>query len=75
MKFYIIRHGVTEWNAQRRIQGASDIPLAKEGVRLAKATGEALEEIPFDICFTSPLCRAKKKQQSWFLAPEKILFQ
>ena len=60
MKFYIIRHGVTEWIAQRRIQGASDIPLAKEGVRLAKATGEALEEIPFDICFTSPLCRAKK---------------
>lgn len=60
MKFYIIRHGVTEWNAQFRIQGAADIPLAEEGIRLAKLTGKALEEIDFDICFTSPLSRARQ---------------
>lgn len=60
MKFYIIRHGVTEWNAQFRIQGAADIPLAPEGIRLAELTGEALKEIPFDICFTSPLSRARQ---------------
>lgn len=59
MKFYIIRHGVTAWNAERRIQGASDIPLAEEGILLAKKTGKALKDVKFDICFTSPLTRAR----------------
>lgn len=60
MIFYIVRHGVTEWNALKKVQGSADIPLAKEGERLAKLTGEALKEIPFDICFSSPLMRARR---------------
>ena len=60
MRFYIIRHGVTEWNALKKVQGAVDIPLAPEGIRLAKITGEALKDVPFDICFTSPLKRAEE---------------
>ncbi|MCI6004559.1 MAG: histidine phosphatase family protein [Blautia sp.] len=60
MLIYIIRHGVTEWNALKKVQGIADIPLAEEGIRLARETGEALKEIPFDICFTSPLVRARR---------------
>ena len=60
MKFYIIRHGVTAWNTECRMQGAADIPLAEDGIRLAKLTGAALKDIKFDICFTSPLIRARK---------------
>ena len=60
MRLYIIRHGVTEWNALKKVQGAADIPLAPEGIRLAKITGEALKDVPFDICFTSPLKRAEE---------------
>ena len=41
-------------------QGAADIPLAEAGVRLAEATGKALKDVPFDICFTSPLKRARQ---------------
>ena len=37
-----------------------DIPLAPEGIELAKRTGEALKDVPFDICFTSPLARARQ---------------
>ena len=37
-----------------------DIPLAPEGIELAKRTGEALKDVSFDICFTSPLTRAKQ---------------
>ena len=59
MKLYIIRHGETSWNVQRRLQGASDTDLNENGITLAKRTGEALKEIPFDLCFTSPLKRAK----------------
>ena len=60
MLLYIIRHGITEWNAIKKVQGCVDIPLAEEGIRLARKTGEALKDVPFDICFTSPLKRARK---------------
>lgn len=59
MKLYVIRHGQTLWNAQGRLQGAADIPLNENGIRLARLTGEALKEIPFFCCFTSPLKRAR----------------
>lgn len=59
MKLYIIRHGETQWNAQKRLQGASDTELNEKGIALAKATGEALKKVPFDCCFTSPLKRAR----------------
>ena len=60
MIFYIVRHGVTEWNALKKVQGSADIPLAEDGIRLARQTGEALKAIPFDIFFSSPLTRARQ---------------
>lgn len=63
MIFYIVRHGVTEWNALGKVQGSADVPLAEEGIRLARLTGEALREVPFDLCFSSPLIRAKRTAQ------------
>ena len=60
MKLYIIRHGETKWNVERRLQGASDTDLNEKGIALAKVTGEALKEVPFFCCFTSPLKRAKE---------------
>ena len=59
MEAYILRHGTTDWNRIRRLQGARDISLAEDGMRLAEKTGRAAREIPFDICFTSPLSRAE----------------
>ena len=59
MKIYVIRHGQTLWNAQGRLQGAADIPLNYNGTRLARITGQALKEVPFFCCFTSPLKRAR----------------
>lgn len=58
MLIYIVRHGLTEWNKLKKLQGAADVPLAKEGILLAEKTGEALKDVKFDICFTSPLSRA-----------------
>ena len=55
MKLYIIRHGETDWNKQRRLQGQSDTELNEYGIRLAKITGEALKDIRFDHIFSSPL--------------------
>lgn len=60
MLIYIVRHGLTEWNKLKKLQGAADVPLAKQGILLAEKTGEALKDVKFDICFTSPLSRARQ---------------
>jgi len=59
MEIYVLRHGTTEWNRVRRLQGCHDIALSEEGIRLAEKTGRAVLAVPFDICFTSPLSRAE----------------
>ena len=71
MLLYVLRHGVTQWNKLKKVQGAVDIPLAPEGIELAKKTGEALKDIHFDICFTSPLTRAKQTAQ-YVLGDKKV---
>ncbi len=60
MKLYIIRHGETQWNVQKRLQGTSDTELNEKGITLAKVTGKALMDVPFYCCFTSPLKRASE---------------
>lgn len=66
-RFYLLRHGVTEWNRQRRIQGCRDIPLTPEGVREAKALGELYRDTVFDKALTSPLSRAKSTAETFLL--------
>ena len=60
MKIYLFRHGETDWNRQRRLQGQSDVPLNTFGIELAVKTAEALEQEGtfFDRAFSSPLSRA-----------------
>ena len=60
MKLYIVRHGETDWNKKRRIQGQVDIPLNDLGRSLARKTAKGLSGIPFEVCYTSPLGRAKE---------------
>ena len=60
MKLYIIRHGQTDWNRARRLQGRPDIPLNEWGRRVAELTREGLKDVAFDVAFTSPLMRAKE---------------
>lgn len=57
---YIIRHGKTDWNAIHRLQGRTDIPLNDEGRTMARKASEDYKDINFDICFCSPLVRAKE---------------
>ncbi len=60
MKLYIIRHGETDWNKEKRLQGQSDTQLNEYGIELARITGEALKYVHFDYIFSSPLKRAYK---------------
>lgn len=54
----LIRHGETDWNVVRRLQGHTDIPLNKKGVAQAKATALALKSADFHAIYCSDLQRA-----------------
>lgn len=58
MKLYIIRHGETDWNAKKLLQGGSETVLNEKGRKLAVLTGEALKGISFARAYSSPLYRA-----------------
>ena len=60
MVIYLIRHGETDWNTKRLLQGATDIPLNQNGIEVAQLTAEGLREVAFDLIFTSPLKRARE---------------
>ena len=55
---YLVRHGETEWNRLRRIQGLTDIPLNDTGREQARRTGMLLTRRPIARVFASPLGRA-----------------
>lgn len=56
----LIRHGQSLWNAENRFTGWTDIDLSKKGEKEAKAAGEKLENVSFDVVHTSALMRAQR---------------
>ena len=60
MKIYLTRHGQTDYNKKRMMQGRSDIPLNEVGIAQARAAREKLGNIKFDAVYSSPLIRAVK---------------
>ena len=65
MRLYLIRHGETEWNRQKRLQGSMDIPLNENGLAIARQTAEGMGKagIRFDRIYSSPLRRAYRTAQ------------
>jgi hypothetical protein len=57
-RVYIVRHGETEENKQKIIQGHLDTILNSEGERQADLVAKALKDISFDVAYSSNLKRA-----------------
>lgn len=55
---YIARHGETEWNAQQRIQGHTDVALSERGRAQAQLLADRLADTPLDAAYASDLQRA-----------------
>lgn len=55
---YVIRHGQTDWNKERRMQGRRGLPLNDHGIEQAHSLRDALNGIRFDHVFSSPQERA-----------------
>lgn len=54
----LIRHGETDWNAERRWQGHSDVPLNANGLAQAEALASQLKSVGVEEVVTSDLARA-----------------
>lgn len=69
--FYLVRHGETEWNVKKIIQGQTDSSLTKTGTVQAKNLAKKLKRVYFDKIFSSDLFRAKRTAE--IIAAEKRL--
>jgi alpha-ribazole phosphatase/probable phosphoglycerate mutase len=59
-KVYLVRHGETLWNAEKKYLGLTDIGLTKNGLSQAERLAQRLEGEGIEVIFTSPLLRAKE---------------
>lgn len=57
-KFYIVRHGETEWNKGKRVMGHLDSPITKEGISQIKKLASIFRDLDFSAVYSSDLSRA-----------------
>ncbi len=58
-RLLLVRHGESEWNAVRRLQGQADIGLSEKGVAQARELGPTIAQLAPDLVVTSDLRRAR----------------
>lgn len=72
-QIYVVRHGETEWNVEKRLQGQSDSPLTEKGKNQAKAVSKMFSNKNFDVVYASDLFRAKKTAEVIALEKKMIV--
>lgn len=60
---YLVRHGETIWNAEKRMQGHMNSDLTDQGKEQARLLGEKFATTTFDACYTSDSPRALETAQ------------
>ena len=61
MLIYFLRHGLTEYNAEKRYQGQRDIPLSAAGRAMLRKA-----DIEPRTVYTTPLCRTRQTAEVLF---------
>ncbi len=60
MILYVVRHGETVWNKEKKVQGITDIPLSKKGIKDALELQRLVDKLNIDVVISSPLSRARE---------------
>ncbi|KLN97822.1 2,3-diphosphoglycerate-dependent phosphoglycerate mutase GpmB [Moellerella wisconsensis] len=63
LQVYLVRHGETEWNVARRIQGQSDSPLTETGKQQARQVAERVKSEGITHIITSDMGRTRETAQ------------
>jgi len=59
LRLLLVRHGLSSFNKERRIQGRDDLSnLSEEGHEQARALGRSLQDVSIQAVYSSPLQRA-----------------
>jgi len=58
IEFYIFRHGETDWNKERRVQGHTDIPMNELGIKQAILLSKNVKHLGIEVIYSSDLSRA-----------------
>src|SRR6266540_1828092 len=64
LRIYVARHGQTDWNVERRLQGATDVPLNEAGRRQAADLAARLAGVPLDRIYSSALKRSRETAEA-----------
>ena len=62
-QLFLIRHGETAWNKEKRLQGQTDTPLSEFGKEQASKLAEKLKNKGIELIFSSDLKRAKETSE------------
>lgn len=60
MKLFVARHGETEWNAQDKVCGLTDLCLTETGREQARKLAQAVQGKGIEVILASPLKRAQE---------------
>ncbi|MDA3852054.1 MAG: histidine phosphatase family protein [Spirochaetaceae bacterium] len=66
MLIYLIRHGQTQWNLEKRMQGQMDSPLTSQGITDLQALGQFMKNKKLQGVYVSPIGRALTSAQTIF---------
>ncbi len=66
MELHIFRHGQTNWNVERRVQGQSESQLTDLGIKQAQELSERIRHLDFDQVFCSSSVRTRQTAEHIF---------
>ena len=71
MELHLIRHGETNWNKERRVQGQSESHLTDLGIQQAQELGQRIAHLEFDEIYCSSSLRTRQTAEHAF--PESTI--
>ena len=71
MEILLTRHGQTEWNLLKKVQGKADIELNEKGIQQAEETRDSLKNEKIDLFIDDSIINCNKVSK---LGIETILF-
>ncbi len=60
MYIYVIRHGQTDWNKEKRLLSLKDLPLNNTGIEQCKEAEKLVKNLNYDLVISSPMIRTKQ---------------